>query len=62
MSQAYRIQSENTKYYIIGHKETPEGARVMTLNGTASVPSPEYSVRIQFSHFLGIIPGTLIPF
>ena len=56
MSQKYHIQSEDTKYYIISHNEK-EGEIIITLDGKVSVP--EYSVRVQSSHFLGVFPGTL---
>jgi len=55
MSQNYHIQSQDTKYCLISHYEV-EGEK----NGLGSFP--EHSVRIQRSHFLRIIPGTLIPF
>jgi hypothetical protein len=59
MSQSYRIQSQDTKYYVISHREV-EGEIVITQNGKDIIP--KNSVRIQLSNFLGIIPGILILF
>ena len=52
MSKQYHIHSENTKYYIISETEK-EGDTVVTVDGKIS--TPEHSVCIELSDFLGVM-------